>query len=103
MNTFKTVRWYIGVQVLFPALKPLIPQRFQGFSLCLEMSIDDDFPPWIAHDLADDFRRENMPRIKLKRVDGISRKLVSDAYSSFMRHAETIFVFIKEEDHELHI
>ena len=48
--------------------------------------MDDDFSPWIAHDLADDFRRENMPKIKLKRVDGISRKLVSDAYSSFMRH-----------------
>ncbi len=27
-----------------------------------------------------------MPKIKLKRVDGINRKLVSDAYSSFMRH-----------------
>ena len=82
------VRTYLQVQVLFPAPKPLIPQRFQGFSLCLEMSIDDDFPPWIAHDLADDFRRENMPKIKLKRVDGISRKLVSDAYSSFMRHCQ---------------
>ena len=29
-----------------------------------------------------------MPKIKLKRVDGISRKLVSDAYSSFMRHCQ---------------
>ncbi len=34
-----------------------------------------------------------MPRIKLKRVDGISRKLVSDAYSSFMRHAQLHMLF----------
>ena len=29
-----------------------------------------------------------MPRIKLKQVDGISRKLVSDAFTAFMRHCQ---------------
>ncbi len=76
------VRTYLQVQVLFPAPKPLKSTRFRGFLLFgygLGTTCEYDFSPWRAYDLADDFRKENMARIKLKTVDVISRKLVSDA------------------------